>query len=156
MTPLVGNQGVIFNACHFYSSMCEILDIFVEQIMLRKINLNVSQWNIANYWSETLPTCCGRGLWGGGGGRCVHMDTIMMVQATKWVCQKNLWDETTINLAWYDSDGNGEGDVGTNDEGWQSRRDDTMTTTTLMTTMTNKMTKTLMTMMTRWQGQPDW
>ena len=124
MTPLVGNQGVIFNACHFYSSMCKILDIFVEQIMLRKINLNVSQWNITNYWSETLPTCCGRGLWGGGGGRCVHMDTIMMVRATKWVCRKNLWDETTINLAWYDSDGNGEGDVGTIDEGWRSRRDD--------------------------------
>jgi hypothetical protein len=52
------------------------------------------------------------------------MDTIMMVRATKWVCQKNLWDKTTINLAWYDSDGNGEGDVGMIDEGWRSRRDD--------------------------------
>jgi hypothetical protein len=27
----------------------------------------------------TLPTCCGRGLWGGGGGQCVHMDAIIMV-----------------------------------------------------------------------------
>ena len=34
------------------------------------------------------------------------------------------WNETTINPAWYDSDGNSNGDGGTNDERWQGRRDD--------------------------------
>jgi hypothetical protein len=34
MTPLVGNQGVIVNAHHFYSGLCIIFDIFVEQLML--------------------------------------------------------------------------------------------------------------------------
>ena len=43
MTPLVGNQGVIVNTRHVYSSMCKILDIFVKPIILIKINLNVSQ-----------------------------------------------------------------------------------------------------------------
>ena len=52
------------------------------------------------------------------------MDTIIMVQATKWVCQKNLWNKTTINLAQYDSDVNGKGDVGMIDKGWQSQCDD--------------------------------
>ncbi len=39
--------------------------------------------NIANYYSETLPTWWGRGLWGLGGGQCIHMDTIMMVRTTE-------------------------------------------------------------------------
>ena len=32
--------------------------------------------------STIITAPCGRGLWGGGGGMCVHMDTIIMVQAT--------------------------------------------------------------------------
>jgi hypothetical protein len=42
MTPLVGNRGIIVNACHFYSSTCTMFDIFVEQVMLHERNLNIS------------------------------------------------------------------------------------------------------------------
>ena len=34
MTPLVGNQGVIVNAGHFYSRCSIIFNIFVKKLML--------------------------------------------------------------------------------------------------------------------------
>jgi hypothetical protein len=39
MTPLVGNRGIIVKVRHFYSSMCELLNIFVEPHMLLTIYL---------------------------------------------------------------------------------------------------------------------
>ena len=39
MTPLVGNQGVIVNARHFYSSECTLFDIFVKPLLLPALYL---------------------------------------------------------------------------------------------------------------------
>jgi hypothetical protein len=39
MTPLVGNQGVIVNVPHVYRSWCNILVIFVKELVLPAIYL---------------------------------------------------------------------------------------------------------------------
>ena len=39
MTPLVRNQGIIVIACHFYSRLGTIFDIFVKQLILPTIYL---------------------------------------------------------------------------------------------------------------------
>ena len=35
-----------------------------------------------------------------------------MIQTTYWVCKKILWNDTTMNLVQYDSDGDVKGDGG--------------------------------------------
>jgi hypothetical protein len=39
MESLVGNQGIIVSPRYFYSRRCNIIDIFVKQIMLQAIYL---------------------------------------------------------------------------------------------------------------------
>jgi hypothetical protein len=71
------------------------------------------------------------------------MDTIMMAQATKWVCRKNLWNKKTQKSTARNMT------VTATAKAMVVRltKDDkagvmtTMTTTTLMTTTTNKMTE---------------
>ncbi len=35
-----------------------------------------------------LPTYCGRGLWGLNGGRCIHMDAIIIVRTTERMIER--------------------------------------------------------------------
>ena len=66
MTPLVGSQGIIVNAHHFYSRLGIIFDIFVKQLMLPTIYLanpqDISQTIDYGHCQHDGEEVCGVGV----------------------------------------------------------------------------------------------
>jgi hypothetical protein len=63
MTPLVENRGLIVNLHHFYSSRCNMINIFVQQIMLLTIYLanplDISQTFDHRHCQHIVEEVCG-------------------------------------------------------------------------------------------------
>ncbi len=76
-------REIIVNVHHFFSSWVYHIRTFLSRnYVTHNISRQPTQ-NITNYYSGTLPTWWGRGLWGHSGGHGVHMDTIIMAQTTE-------------------------------------------------------------------------
>ena len=75
--------------CHVYSTRSITVAIFVHDFAwFTQYLANIHQ-KVANHLHPRSSTCCGRGLWGGGGGWRIHMDAIIMVRTTKCMIKCN-------------------------------------------------------------------